>query len=149
MSTALQQSAQKGGEEESGGDDGAPAGVRSPWEWVAAAASALLVVGAIGFLGYEAVGRGESPPQIGVRVERIIPRPGQFLVMIQARNTGGTTAHALMVEGELRSDTGVVERSQATIDYVPSGAARKAGLFFSHDPRRYAVRVRPTGYDEP
>jgi uncharacterized protein (TIGR02588 family) len=65
------------------------------------------------------------------------------------KNDGNETAAGVHVEGELRADTGSVEKSGVTLDYVPAGARRKAALWFTYDPRTLSLRVRPTGHDVP
>jgi uncharacterized protein (TIGR02588 family) len=42
-----------------------------------------------------------------------------------------------------------VERSEATIDFVPARSSRHGGLVFKNDPRRYRMEVRPVGFDRP
>ena len=62
---------------------------------------------------------------------------------------GRSTAADVIVEGELQADTGRVEVSQTTLDYVPGGGDQRAGLYFTHDPRRLRLRLRAHGYREP
>ncbi|HEV2148655.1 MAG TPA: hypothetical protein VGR37_14725 [Longimicrobiaceae bacterium] len=124
-------------------------GRTSRWEWVAAAVGTLLVVGAVAFMLREALTGSSSPPAVKVTVDSIIAQEDGFLVQLRVENKGGETAAALLVEGELKSDTGTVEKSETTISYVPAKGRRSAGLFFKEDPRDYALRVRPRGYDRP
>jgi uncharacterized protein (TIGR02588 family) len=121
----------------------------SRWEWVAAACSTLLVAGVIGVLLREALGPPPSPPGIEIEVESISRTGGAYLVEFRATNVGRTTAAALQVEGELSAGGEMVERSGVTIDYLPGEGSRRAGIYFSNDPARYRLRVRPTGYDLP
>ena len=121
----------------------------SPWEWVAAAIGSGLVIGAIGILGYEALGIPATPPAIEIRVDSVLQVGGGYLVEFHARNTGTTTAAGVVVEGELTTPEGTVETSGMTIDYVPARASRGGGLYFSHDPRRHRLEIRPKGYDLP
>lgn len=121
----------------------------SVWEWVIAGISTLLVLGAIGLMVHDAMTPSGGPPQITLSVDTIVEAGHGYDVQFQARNSSSATAAALLVEGELRSDTGHVETSQATIDYVPAGATRRGGLFFSEDPRLHTLQLRPKGYDRP
>ena len=136
---------------ERGGEDrkGKGKAKTSPWEWVAAAVGTLLVLGTIGFMLHAALTRSGSPPAVAVAVDSVVVQESGYLVRIRAENSGGETVASLLVEGELRGDTGTVEKSEATIDYVPAGGKRFAGLFFEEDPRSYALTVRPKGYDRP
>ena len=54
-----------------------------------------------------------------------------------------------MVEGVLREKTATLEISAITMDYVPSGSQRKAGLIFSKDPRQFDLQIRAKGYVQP
>lgn len=118
-------------------------------EWAVAVASALVVLAAIGFLVYGAVTGAGTPPEIRVRVERIVPQPHGFVVEFRARNTGGTTAAGVPIRGRLLGAEGEVESAETTIDYVPPESERRGGLFFQNDPRRYRVEIRAEGYDVP
>ena len=121
----------------------------SPWEWVVAALSAVLVLGAIGFMLHEALSEPSSPPSIEIAVDTIIATRNGYIVEFRATNRGTTTAAGMTVEGELRSDTGSVEKSEVTVQYVPAEASRQGGLFFSRDPQRYQLEIRPKGYARP
>ncbi|HEX2205830.1 MAG TPA: hypothetical protein VHG91_21125 [Longimicrobium sp.] len=121
----------------------------SRWEWVAAAVSGVVVFGAIGFLLFQALAHPATPPAITLAVDSVVAAPNGWLVELRVRNDGWTTAAGLQVEGELREGERSVEKSQTTIDYVPARAARRAGLFFTRDPRRHRLELRPLGYDRP
>lgn len=125
-------------------------GAASRWEWVAAGVSLLILLGVLGFLLYDAVDSTSTPPRVEVVVDSVGPAgPAGFLVTFTATNSGDETAGGVLVQGELRSDTGLVESAEATLSYVPSHSSRSGGLIFQHDPRRYALQVRPRGYDRP
>lgn len=120
-----------------------------PWEWAIAALGALIVLGGVGFMLYEATTRPSTPPKIEVVVDTIVDTEYGRVVEFTVRNHGYQTAAGLLVEGHLENDSGAVERAQATIDYVPPQAARRGGLLFSRDPRRYRLEVTGKGYDVP
>lgn len=122
----------------------------SVWEWVAAAVGAALVIAVIGFIAYQAVvARGDPHPRISVRVDTIIGYGDGYIVEFLAENTGGATAAGLLIKGRISSDTGVVEESEATIDFVPSKSRHRGGLLFTKDPRAFRLEVRPAGYQRP
>lgn len=121
----------------------------SPWEWAIALVSAVLVLGTIGLMLYEALDAPSTPPDIAITVEEIIRTDSSYVVVFSAHNRGQTTAASLSVEGELTSGGQTVEKSAATLDYVPSEAKRQGGLFFSSDPQQYNLTIRPKGYDQP
>ncbi len=120
------------------------------WEWVVALLELALVVGSMGFVAYQAVVGDDSPPNILVHADAILPVNTGYLVRIRAVNQGGSTAAQLRIEGTLRGERGSVETSQTVIDYVPSHShRRKGGLFFTQDPRQFALRLQAKGYTEP
>ena len=124
-------------------------GAASPLEWVVAGLSTVLVLGAAGFLLRDAVEAPPTPARITVEVDSVVPAGEGFLVEFRARNEGHTTAAGLTVEGEVQDDSGAVEKSQVTLDYVPARGTRKGGLFFTRDPRRGRLELRPQGYGRP
>lgn len=121
----------------------------SVWERVVAALSALLVLGAVGFMLYEALAVPPGPPQVEVVADTVLETRGGYLVRVRAFNRGKTTAASLAVQGELKDASGTVESAEVVIDYVPAGATRAAGLIFSHDPRDYSLEIRARGFDLP
>lgn len=141
------------GRSDSSSDDNGPeepSGNRtSAWEWAVAGLGALLVFSSVAFMLHQALTEPDTPPMIEVTVDSIVPTRYGFLVQFQARNHGQRTASGLLVEGELKADTGTVETSQATLSYVPAEARRGGGLFFTNDPRQYVLEVRARGYARP
>ena len=118
-------------------------------QWVVGIGSTLLVLALLGFVVYLAIEGTNRPPVIQVRVERVLEARNGYVVEVGVYNEGGITAAALNIEGTLKQDTITVEKSNATISYVPADTEREAGLFFTKDPRKYKLEVRPVGYDHP
>jgi uncharacterized protein (TIGR02588 family) len=118
-------------------------------EWIVAIASAALVLALLGFLIYEGVQSPRTPPDITIEVDSIQKVGPGYLVLFRARNGGHTTAAEVLVEGELEGDSGQVERSETTIDYVPASGEQRAGLYFRGDPQRSRLRLRVHGYRDP
>lgn len=121
----------------------------SVWEWIFAFIGLALVVGAIGFMLYEALWESESPPDIKVQVESINEISSGYLVKFRAVNQGGATASEVMIEAELKRGEEKVETSQTTVDFLPARSTRKGGFFFKHDPRQFDLQIRPVGYRQP
>jgi uncharacterized protein (TIGR02588 family) len=130
-------------------DGGEGGGVKSRWEWVAAAVSTVLVLAVVGYLLYDAVARPRTPPSVQVRADTVLQADGLWLVRFRAANAGHETAAALKVEGVLMRADSSVETSEAVLDYVPGRSVRHGGLFFRHDPRAYRLELRALGYQEP
>lgn len=121
----------------------------SPLEWAVAAVSALVVLAVVGFLLYEALGEAPTPPDVRVTVTVVRALERGHLVEFDATNRGQTTAARVEVEGTLRRGGATVEAASATLDYVPAGGTRRGGLYFSEDPRGYALELRARGYARP
>ena len=118
-------------------------------EWIVGGVGFLLVTGAIVFMLYHAITRIDSPPDVGVSVVSIRQNRSGYLVTVRARNYGGSTAEGLVIEGELKDGSQSLERSHTTLDYAPPGSEKEAGLFFTRDPRKFELQLRPLGYEEP
>jgi uncharacterized protein (TIGR02588 family) len=130
-------------------DGGAGGGVRSRWEWVAAAVSTVLVLAVVGYLLYDAVARPQTPPSVEVQAGTVLKSAGLWLVEFSAHNRGHETAAGVQVQGELMEGERAVETSEAMLDYVPGESVRRGGLFFRADPRAYRLELRALGYQEP
>jgi uncharacterized protein (TIGR02588 family) len=119
------------------------------WSWAAAALGLLLVAGSAGFMLYAEFVRDDSPPLVAIAVEAIAPSGDGYVAKINVINRGSSVAAGLVVEGVLSDDSSTVETSTITIDYVPSGSQREAGLYFTRDPRKFHLQVWPKGYVDP
>lgn len=119
------------------------------WMWGIAWLGLVMVVGSIGFMLYEAVAGDQSPPDVMVHVELILPTRNGYLVKFRAVNEGGSTAEGVTVDGELMKGTESIETSSTTIEYVPSHSEREGGLYFTLDPMQYELRLRAKGYEKP
>lgn len=123
--------------------------VSSKWEFLAATLGLILVLGSIGFMVYEGIWGDSSPPSVRIQVESIDGIESGFLVKFRATNSGGSTAEALTVEGEVSDGKQTLEASTLTLDFLPSHSVRRGGLFFTRDPRQFQLKLRPLGYKEP
>lgn len=121
----------------------------SMWEWVVGVVGLILVLGAIGFLVYQAVSSSGRPPDIVIEVSRIERVSTGYLVELVVRNRGDQTASGVDVEGTLERDGSVVESSRIRFPYVPASSTRKGGLYFTRDPSSFTFTARPVGYQNP
>jgi uncharacterized protein (TIGR02588 family) len=118
-------------------------------EWIAAGIGAALVLASIAILIHSVATSPGTPPRLKVRVISVEPAGEQQLVMIEVGNEGGSTAADARIEAELRERGALVERNETTIDFVPPNSTRRAGLYFSRDPRAHELTLRASGYKEP
>jgi uncharacterized protein (TIGR02588 family) len=136
--------------DEEDGDGGAAE--TSGWEWLTAALGLVLVLGAVTVLVLHAVRGGDAPPDLVVRVERVVPAGTGYVAEFEVENRGDGTAAAVTVHGEVAAPAGAegaAETSETRLDHVPGRSVRRGGLLFTRDPRTAPLRVRATGYTEP
>lgn len=119
------------------------------WSWIFAAAGLVLAVGSAGFMLYQAFAGDSSPPQLVIETDPVVPSGRGHLVQIRVTNRGGSVAAGLVVEAILREGTATVETSTITMGFVPSGSQRRAGFFFSRDPRKFDLQILAKGYVQP
>ena len=119
------------------------------WEKALAAIGLALLVAILAFLVYRGVAGPDSPPEITTRPLNVTAQREGYLVRVEVRNSGGSTAAQVKVSGVLRRGSEEVETREATLDYVPQGSRRELGLFFTQDPRQFELEVYPEGYAEP
>ena len=118
-------------------------------EWIVAISSAALVLALLGYLIYDGTRSPRTPPDLTIEVDSIQKAGPGYLVLFRARNGGRTTAAEVVVEGELETESGKVERSETTIDYVPARGEQRGGLYFGQEPQRSRLRLRAHGYRDP
>lgn len=119
-------------------------------EWISVAIGFVLTLAMLGFIGWQALtSTGEEPPAVEVRIERIAPAAGGWVVEIAAVNSSPATAAAVQIEGELKEGERVLATSQMTLDYVPGNSERQGGLFFRDNPEAYNLEIRALGYAKP
>ena len=119
------------------------------WEWVVGGIGFVFVVASIGFMLYQAFVVDEVAPEIVFETEEIVRSGGSYLVKIQVANHGELVVAGLVIEGILQDGAEEVEISETTIDYVPAGSQRKAGLFFTRNPQEFDLQLRAKSYVEP
>lgn len=133
-------------------EDG-PTGGEKSWsltEWIAGCIGLILTLGLLGLVGWQAVkGSRGAVPHVQVRVTGITRAAPGYVVAIQAENSTGQTAGGVQVEGRLTRADGPTETSNTSFDYIPGHSVVKGGLFFTSDPRKGELQVRPLGYRVP
>ncbi len=119
-------------------------------EWIAAFIGLVLILSVVAVIAREAIReQAAEPPSITIRAGAISPAGGGHVVAFEAVNQANGTAVAVEIEGTLMSGTSPVEKSGATIDYVPGHGQASGGLFFTNDPRKYSLAIRATGFQDP
>lgn len=101
---------------------------------------ALLVLGLFGLLAVQGVTQ-DSEPDLQVVVTDSRQVSGAHTVRVQVNNSGGQTAEAVEVSGDLSRGGATVDTGSVTIDYVPAHSHRTATLVFSEDPEAPGVEL--------
>jgi uncharacterized protein (TIGR02588 family) len=119
-------------------------------EWIAALIGAGVVVVMIAVLAREGFRQqAHAPPLLTVQPRRLAIADGQYVLEVAVKNATRQTGSSVQVEGTLNASGEAVETSNASLSYVPGLSERHGGLIFTHDPRKYRVRLRVTGYERP
>ena len=107
------------------------------------------MAGSVGFMLYQHFAEDGTPPLVAIEVQSVVPSGDGYVVTIDVTNRGSAVASGLVIEGVLNDTSTAVETSTITIDYVPSGSHRQAGLYFTRDPGRFNPQILPKGYVDP
>lgn len=119
-------------------------------EWVSAAIGVAITGVMISFLAVE-VARHEDgvPPLLDVAPVDLTFARGHYVLEVEVSNASRATGASVAIEGTLSEGQATIETSTAVLAYVPGGSQRRAGLVFSHDPRKSRLELRVTGYERP
>lgn len=116
-------------------------------ELVVGVVSGVLLVAVLSFLGYQAVTYRDAPPALRTHVAPLDDTdepPRAFEV--EVRNTGGQTAQAVQITGELTRNDRQVEQASATVRYIPPNSHREVVLLFDTDPETATISINVAGY---
>jgi uncharacterized protein (TIGR02588 family) len=118
-------------------------------EAIAACVGAFLALATIGIIVWDGISADGTPPIVTVESGAVHAHTNGFVLEISASNSGDATAAEVAVEGTLSREGEIVETSETTFGYLPSGSRSHGGLFFQADPRAHDVAVRAKGYVDP
>jgi uncharacterized protein (TIGR02588 family) len=117
-------------------------------EWTVFGISLALILSVAGLLVYQEMTGGDSPASLVARAGEARDTPDGYVVPVDVRNEGDTTAEEVQLEATLTWRDGV-ERGEAVLPLVPYRSDRRVWIAFSHDPRDGEIKVRVLGYREP
>jgi len=122
----------------------------SYWEWAFAAVGAVLVVAAVAYMIWYGVARPDGPPELDIRqVSEMRELGGSYLIQVEVKNNGRSTAAGVNIAGELVDGNESVETASATIDYVPQQSKRQAYFQFTENPAEHELKLRVEGMAKP
>jgi uncharacterized protein (TIGR02588 family) len=118
-------------------------------EAIAGFIGAVIALVTIAIIAWDGFNDDGIPPIVVAEPGEVHPHDGGFLLGLSVFNRGDAAAAQVVVEGTLARGDEILETSEITFDYVPSGARRNGGLYFTADPRTHDVAVRAKGYVDP
>ncbi|RWX81741.1 TIGR02588 family protein [Neorhizobium lilium] len=118
-------------------------------EWATGLLAAVLVIGMLVWVTWEALTQENRPPEFTVTITGRQMVQGNYRVSFDIANTAPQTASAVAVRGEIIQDGKAVEEVEVTFDYVPAQSQAAGAVLFSRDPGQDEVRVRAVGYTTP
>ena len=117
-------------------------------EWAVFGVSAVAIAAVLTAL-LAGIPSGDAPPSLNVTVGAPAAVAGSYRLPVIVENRGDRTAEDAHIEVALTEGEQVMERGELTIAFVPRGSKREGWVTFRHDPRRFTIVARATGFNEP
>ena len=116
-------------------------------EWIVFSLAAVLTVGLIATLLWDASKASPAPVRCEVLLERARPEGNGYLIPLEAVNRGGETAENVVVEVALVRGSETIEAATLEIPFLPRGGSRKGVVAFTTDPNESdRIETRCMGY---
>lgn len=123
---------------------------RKNWlEWLVFGLSALLVIGALGYLSYDAVTMGDAPAMLQLQVGDVVAQPDGFAVPVTVTNQGDQTAEDVQIEVVLMSGGTEIERGEFSVAFVPRGSQGQGWIVLRKNPVGGELTAKVLGYGQP
>lgn len=111
-------------------------GGKNALEWTTFAASLLLILFTIAYLGYKTYTHNPSPPDIIVTYSFDPSRQSPYRYKLIVENVGGETAEDVIIEMGLQIGDSTVEKSELQLAFVPQSSTREGWVNFLQDPAK-------------
>jgi uncharacterized protein (TIGR02588 family) len=118
-------------------------------EWIVFAASCVLVLGVVGYLGYVSMTLGDSPPKVEVTIGKAEKAGEYYRVPIEVENRGDRTAESVHIEIVLERNGKEVEKGDVDVAFLPRQSPRTIEVTFKTDPRQGELSSRVLGFEKP
>lgn len=118
-------------------------------EWSVFAASAVVVVAVLVYLGWSAIHDRRTPPDLRIFTGTTVAAADSYRVPIVVRNDGQSTAESVSIEVLLLRGNEEIERADLELPFVPRQSEREGWVTFRHDPRCCTLQSRAVGYEAP
>jgi uncharacterized protein (TIGR02588 family) len=115
-------------------------------EWTVFALSLALVMGVLGFLGYEAFSSAPTPPRLEISLGEPLKAGKRMLVPVRVENRGSTTAITVDIEVSRR---GRDEKAGFSVAHVPRKTTRNGWVAFDAPLQKNELEARILGYQQP
>ena len=116
-------------------------------EWVVFSVGAVLTVGLVAALLWDASGTSPEPVRCEVLLEASRPDGRGYLIPLEAVNRGGQTAENVVVEVALVRGSDTIETATLEIPFLPREGSRKGVVAFTSDPNESdRIETRCMGY---
>lgn len=113
-------------------------------EWVVAVISAILVLGLMGFLAFEAVTQTGGLPSISLAVKDVVQTSHGYNALVSVTNHGSATAADVALSGRAGD-----EESQVVLDFSPAMSERQVSLIFRNPVGPDDIELQVRGYVDP
>ncbi len=124
---------------------------KTPWlELAIGGSGALIVLSMVGYLLYDAVGRGgEKPVDIVLEQGPFVEQTAGWRASVVVHNLGDRPAEAVELRAELQTGDGEVEEATLTLAFLPPRGSVEGAFLFEGDPNGGDLRLLAVGYLDP
>lgn len=122
-------------------------------EWSVFVIGLVLVLGTVGFLGWDAATSKGAPPDLvatlGTPRRVASSRGDQYVVPVKIVNRGEQTAEGVQIEVTLKSPGAETETAGFDVPFLPRQSSREGEVVFPTDPSSKKLEARVLGYEKP
>lgn len=119
-------------------------------EWIVGTGCAVLVLGIVGFLAFEAVFGENRPPQLSAVIERLEQGSAGTLAIVTVSNEGDSAAATVGIEATIARAGQTPEQKDIEFDYVAAGATRSGAFVIEgQGVKMEDIEVTVHGFAEP
>jgi uncharacterized protein (TIGR02588 family) len=103
----------------------------------------VMLASVCGWLAYDALILSHSPPDIVAEATSVHRMQRGWLVMVRARNDGGTPVADAVIEVRARSADGTIEAASVRFEQLAAGSEEEGGVNFEREPMPGSIVLVP------